>query len=61
MFYEKSKDIEALFKAKSTKQGKKKNDKDKIGNILLKNVLPVYYLAKKKRGYAQELPLVLTR
>jgi hypothetical protein len=33
-----SKDTETLFKAKITKHGKKKNDKDNIGNILLKYV-----------------------
>ena len=53
MFYEKSKDTEALFKAKSTKQGKKKNDKDKIVNILLKNVFTsLLSCLKKKGGYA---------
>ena len=30
---------EAYFKAKITKHGKKKNDKDKIGSILLKYVI----------------------
>ena len=35
---EKSKDTEVSFKVKITKHGKKKNDKDKIGNIMLKHV-----------------------
>ena len=35
---------------KLQKHGKKKNDKDEFGNILLKHVLPVYNLALKKRG-----------
>ena len=34
---------------KITKHGKKKNDKDGTGNILLKHVLPVYHLAQKGR------------
>jgi hypothetical protein len=38
------------LKAKIIKHDKKKYDKDKIGNILLKHVLAVYNLAQKKRG-----------
>ena len=35
---------------KITKQGKKKNDKDKIGNIMLKHVLKSLLLSSKKGG-----------
>ena len=36
--FKKNQDIEALFKAKITKRGNKKIRKDKIGNIMLKQV-----------------------
>ena len=36
---EQAKNTDAKFKAKITKHDKKKNDKDEIGNILLKHVL----------------------
>ena len=37
LFKENSKDTEVLCKEKIRKHGKKKNDKDEIGNILLKH------------------------
>ena len=49
-----------LFRKTIGFHGKKKNDKDETGNILLKNVLSVYNLAQKGRpgppapGYAYE-------
>ena len=36
LFLEKSKDTEVQFKVKIRKHGKKKNDKDEIGNIVFK-------------------------
>jgi len=38
LFKEKSYDTEAQFKVKITKHGKKQNDKDEIGNFVLKQV-----------------------
>jgi hypothetical protein len=35
---------------KITKLGKKKNDKDEIGNILLNHILSVYCLAQRGGG-----------
>ena len=45
-----SKDTDAQFNAKITRHGKKKNDKDETGNVLLnlKCFLPVYNLAQKR-------------
>jgi hypothetical protein len=40
-FLEISKDTDTYFKAKNTRDGKKKNDKDETGNVLL-NVICSY-------------------
>ena len=52
-----SKDTETLFKAKITKHGKKKNNNDEIGNILLKHVFTLKKWEPGPSDHPLDLPM----